>query len=459
MPPLSVLEERAEEQVESGEYADRIMEVMRAYNIPARLGAISPGPTVTMYELDVPPGASVKKVSALADDLQMQLAVKSVRIQAPIPGKKAIGIEIPNKTPRVVALDEVVATQDFVGADARLLVALGLDLAGRPVYTDVAATPHLLIAGATNSGKSIGLACILSSLLLRNTPKDLRLILIDPKQVELSLFEEIPHLACPVVTNTLEVPGVLRAVVREMEHRYDLLKKEGVRNISGWNGKAHEDDRMPYVVVIIDELADLMMQCRTEVEPLIVRIAQKARAVGIHLIVATQRPSVDVVTGIIKANVPSRIAFSVASQIDSRVILDQNGAEKLLGRGDMLFAPIDGGGRLTRLQGAYVGEDEVAAICKYWRGLQGPTYDLLPAPAGEDEEDDGEETEDDALFAKAVAFVRERGQASTSMLQRRFSIGFQRASSLLEAMEAAGFVGPRDGPRPREVLTAAAGVE
>lgn len=374
------------------------------------------------------------------------------------PTAKAVGIELPNRKARRVDIGEICARREFVDSEAPLTMALGLDTAGAPVYCDLASTPHLLIAGATNSGKSIGVASMLCSLLLRNTPKEMRLVLIDPKQVELSLFDGVPHLACPVITDALEVPGVLRAVVREMERRYDMLKEAGVRNITGWNAKASFQDRLPYFVVVIDELADLMMQAKAEVESSIVRLAQKARAVGIHLIVATQRPSVDVITGLIKANIPSRIAYSVASQVDSRVILDENGAEKLLGRGDMLFKAIDST-RVVRLQGAYVGEETVAAVCGSWKDQQIATrFEIIVhAERDSDSESDAGADAEDPLYSEATLYVRERGQASTSMLQRKFSIGFRRAMGILDLMEERGVVGPRDGPRPRKVLEAVAG--
>jgi S-DNA-T family DNA segregation ATPase FtsK/SpoIIIE len=313
--------------------------------------------------------------------------------------------------------------------------------------------PHLLIGGATNSGKSIGLATLITSLLMRNTPKDVRLVMIDPKRVELTLFDQIPHLMCPVIKDAKEAPGVLRAVWREMDRRYDKFSQEGVRNIEGWNAKATFADRLPYIVVVIDELADLMIQAKAEVETTIVQLAQLARAVGIHLVIATQRPSVDVITGLIKANIPSRIAFSVASQIDSRTILDSKGAENLIGKGDMLFLPI-GAFKPIRVQGCYVSEKEIEAICRHWRQQQAPEYVLTPVEEVHDSQreagDFGQET--DPLWEEAVRWVVERGQASTSMLQRKFSIGFQRASRLLDMMEERSIVGPRDGSRPREVL-------
>ena len=329
-------------------------------------------------------------------------------------------------------------------------------MSGINKYADLTRMPHLLIGGATNSGKSIGLATIITSLLMRNTPKDLRLVMIDPKRVELALFDNIPHLLCPVIRDVKEAPGVLRAVWREMDRRYDLFASEKVRNIDGWNAKASFQDRMPYIVVIIDELADLMIQAAAEVETSICRLAQLARATGIHLVIATQRPSVDVITGTIKANIASRIAFTVSSQIDSRTILDQKGAESLIGRGDMLFMPIDASKPL-RVQGCYVAEKEIDSVCTFWREQESPTFVIDPSEFADAGGTGGEKTERgdeqaDVLYEEAVRFVSERGEASTSMLQRRFSIGFQRASRLLDVMEQRAIVGKRDGPRPREVL-------
>jgi S-DNA-T family DNA segregation ATPase FtsK/SpoIIIE len=314
--------------------------------------------------------------------------------------------------------------------------------------------PHLLIGGATNSGKSIGLATLITSLLMRNTPKDLRMVMIDPKRVELTLFDRIPHLMCPVIKDVKEAAGVLRAVWREMDRRYDMFSEGGARNIESWNAKASYNEKLPYIVVIIDELADLMIQCGAEVETVIVRLAQLARAVGIHLVIATQRPSVDVITGLIKANVPSRIAFSVASQIDSRTIIDAKGAENLIGKGDMLFQPVDAM-KPMRVQGCYVSEKEIEAVCRFWREQQAPEYVLTAieeGPAGPVRDPNDEAPEDDALWEEAVRYIVDRGEASTSNLQRKYRIGFQRASRLLDMMEERGVVGRRDGPRPREVL-------
>ena len=336
----------------------------------------------------------------------MNLAASHVRVEAPIPGKAAIGVEVPNSAPTAVALREVCDCKEFMDNPSRLVIALGQDVSGVNKYADLTRMPHLLIGGATNSGKSIGLASIIMSLLVRNTPKDLRFVMIDPKRVELSLFDNIPHLMCPVIKDVKEAPGVLRAVWREMDRRYDLFSEEGVRNIDGWNERASFQDRMPYIVVVIDELADLMMQAAAEVETSICRLAQLARATGIHLVIATQRPSVDVITGTIKANIASRIAFTVSSQIDSRTILDQKGAESLIGRGDMLFLPIDASKPL-RVQGCYISEKEIDAVCAFWRAQEKPAFTLAPvdAPSGEKEHLGTSNEENDPLWEESVRWV------------------------------------------------------
>jgi len=428
---------------------------LEEFGIDANVVEIATGPTITRYEIQLGPGIRVARISALADNIAMNLAASQVRVEAPIPGKAAIGVEVPNSNPTMVCLREVCETKEFLEHRSRLCVALGQDVSGVNKYADLTTMPHLLIGGATNSGKSIGLATIITSLLMRNTPKDLRLVMIDPKRVELALFDDIPHLLCPVIRDVKEAPGVLRAVWREMDRRYDLFSSQKVRNIDGWNEKATYQDRMPYIVVIIDELADLMIQAAAEVETSICRLAQLARATGIHLVIATQRPSVDVITGTIKANIASRIAFTVSSQIDSRTILDQKGAESLIGRGDMLFMPIDAN-KAVRVQGCYVGEKEIEKICEFWRNQEKPCYVIDPmeyaAPEEGAERSRTGDEQSDSHYEDAVRFVADRGEASTSMLQRRFSIGFQRASRLLDHMEERGIVGKRDGPRPREVL-------
>jgi DNA segregation ATPase FtsK/SpoIIIE, S-DNA-T family len=458
LPPLNLLAEVAAKPKRSQQEMQRNIETLEGtleeFGIDANVVEVATGPTVTRYEIQLGPGIRVARITALADNIAMNLAASHVRVEAPIPGKAAIGVEVPNSSPTQVTLREVCDTREFMENPSRLAVCLGQDVSGMNKYTDLTRMPHLLICGATNSGKSIGLATIITSLLIRNTPKDLRFVMIDPKRVELALFDNIPHLMCPVVRDVKEAPGVLRAVWREMDRRYDTFANEGVRNIDGWNAKASFQDKMPYIVVVIDELADLMIQAAAEVETSICRLAQLARATGIHLVIATQRPSVDVITGTIKANIASRIAFTVSSQIDSRTILDQKGAEALIGRGDMLFLPIDAS-KPVRIQGCYVSEKEIESVCTFWRDQEGPSYVLTPV--AEDVADPKKENGDfggevDTLWEDAVRWVADRGQASTSMLQRKFSIGFQRASRLLDMMEERQIVGPRDGPRPREVL-------
>lgn len=459
LPPISLLSEPVAKpkrsQQEMQQNIETLESTLEEFGIEANVVEIAAGPTVTRYEIQLGPGVRVAKIVSLADNIAMNLAAHHVRVEAPIPGKAAIGVEVPNSTPTPVMLREVIESKEFMDSPSRLCTALGQDVSGENRYADLVKMPHLLIGGATNSGKSIGLASLIMSLLMRNTPKDVRLVMIDPKRVELTLFDRTPHLMCPVVKDIKDAPGVLRAVWREMDRRYDLFSESGVRNIDGWNEKASFQDKMPYLVVVIDELADLMIAAKAEVETTIVRLAQLSRAVGIHLVIATQRPSVDVITGIIKANIPSRIAFSTASQVDSRTIIDGKGAEDLIGRGDMLFMPIDAN-KATRIQGCYVSEKEITAVCDFWRDQEQPAYTLVPVESPDDGGRsrggyDGDE-EEDALWRDAVHWCAERGQASTSMLQRRFSIGFQRASRLLDTMEERGIVGARDGPRPREVL-------
>jgi len=456
LPGLGLLREPTPRPKRSAEEMQRNIETLEGtleqFNIEANVVEIATGPTITRYEIQLGPGIRVARITALADNIAMNLAASHVRVEAPIPGKAAIGVEVPNGQPSMVSLRELCETKEFQEHPSRLCVALGQDVSGVNKYADLTRMPHLLIGGATNSGKSIGLATIITSLLMRNTPKDLRMVMVDPKRVELSLFDGVPHLMCPVVKDVKEAPGVLRAVWREMDRRYDLLSERGVRNIDGWNAKASFAEKLPYIVVVIDELADLMIQAAAEVETSIVRLAQLARAVGIHLVIATQRPSVDVITGTIKANIPSRIAFSVSSQIDSRTILDQAGAERLVGKGDMLFLPIDASKPL-RVQGCYVSEAEIESVCQFWRAQEAPQYVLNPIQTAiAAREAEMSEQESDPLWEEAVQWVVDRKQASTSMIQRRFSIGFQRASRLLDLMEERNIVGPRDGPRPREVL-------
>jgi DNA segregation ATPase FtsK/SpoIIIE, S-DNA-T family len=456
LPPLSLLappnvkQKRTAQEMQAN--IETLESTLEEFGIEANVVEVANGPTVTRYEIQLGPGIRVARITALADNIAMNLAASHVRVEAPIPGKAAIGVEVPNAIPTPVSLREVADSKEFRDHPSRLCVCLGQDVSGQNRYADLTKMPHLLIGGATNSGKSIGLASLITSLLIRNTPKDVRFVMIDPKRVELSLFDGIPHLMYPVVKDVKEAPAVLRAVWREMDRRYDLFSEAGVRNIDGWNERASFQEKMSYMVVVIDELADLMIQAAAEVETSICRIAQLARATGIHLVIATQRPSVDVITGTIKANIASRVAFTVSSQIDSRTILDQAGAERLIGRGDMLFMPIDAS-KPVRIQGCYVGEKEIQNVCSFWREQEKPSYVLTPVHVASEGSDRGDSSdmEDDPLWEDAVRWVVDRGQASTSMLQRRFAIGFQRASRLLDAMEDRGIVGERDGPRPREV--------
>jgi S-DNA-T family DNA segregation ATPase FtsK/SpoIIIE len=463
LPPLSLLREPPappkRNQAEIKEKIAKLEETLQDFGIDANVVEVAHGPTVTRYEIQLAPGIKVNRVVNLADNLAMALAAIAVRVEAPIPGKSAIGVEVPNDHPHVVTLREVIENAEFWNAPSLLTVALGKDVAGTPKYADLSRMPHLLIGGATNSGKSMCLLSMIACLLFRATPRELRFVMIDPKRVELTLFDGIPHLMCPVVRDVKLAAGALRALLKEMDRRYDLFAEKGVRNIQGYNERAPEDERLPYVVVIIDELADLMMQAASEVETSIARLAQLARATGIHLVIATQRPSVDVITGTIKANIASRIAFAVSSQVDSRTILDMVGAERLLGRGDMLFLPIDAS-KPTRIQGCFVTEAEIEALADFWRAQESPTYLLHPTdfdtPVGSELEDDEAE---DELYPAAVRLVVAHGQASTSMLQRRFKIGYGRAARLLDLMERRGIVGPLDGAKPRQVLVTRAEAE
>jgi S-DNA-T family DNA segregation ATPase FtsK/SpoIIIE len=459
LPPLALLTpptERSPKRNQNELQKNReILEgTLEEFGIEAEVVEFAHGPTLTRYEIVLGPGVRVSRIKSLADNIAMSLAAHHVRVEAPIPGKAAIGIEVPNAVRSLVTLREVAENEQFLNHPSKLAVCLGKDVAGQNVYADLTQMPHLLIGGATNSGKSIALATLITSLLMRNTPKDLRLVLLDPKRVELTLFDGIPHLMCPVVKDVEMMAATLRLVWKEMDDRYDLLSEVGARNIEAYNQKVSFAERLPYVVVVIDELADLMIQAASDVEASICRLAQLARATGIHLVIATQRPSVDVITGTIKANISSRIAFAVSSQVDSRTILDCGGAENLIGKGDMLFLPI-GAAKPQRVQGCYVSEAEIHEVCEHWRKQAKPHYSMDPVAALVERQEArmGEHNAtDDPLYADAVRWVAERGEASTSMLQRRFKIGFQRASRLLDTMEEHGVVGPRDGPRPREVL-------
>lgn len=456
LPPLTLLKEPPAPpkrvQAELNYKIDIIERTLEEFKIEADVVEVSHGPTVTRYEIQLAPGIKVSKIVNLADNLAMALAAIDVRVEAPIPGKSAIGVEVPNSNPAIVTLREVIDTTEFWNAPTKLTFALGKDVAGQPRFADLTKMPHMLVAGATNAGKSVCLNSIIASLLFRATPRELKLVLVDPKRVELSLFDGIPHLCTPVVRDTRQATGILRATLKEMERRYDEFVRMGARNFDGYNEKAKPEERLPYIVVIVDELADLMMQAGPEVEFAICRLAQLARATGIHLIIATQRPSVDVITGTIKANISSRIAFAMNSQVDSRTVLDMGGAERLIGRGDMLFKPIDAA-KPVRIQGCFLSEREIEALSKHLKEQESPDYTMEPVQIGEPTGAEGlDDALNDEIYEPAVRLVATSGYASTSMIQRRFKIGYTRAARLVDAMEQQGIVGPLDGAKPRDVL-------
>jgi DNA segregation ATPase FtsK/SpoIIIE-like protein len=428
-------------------------ECLAEFGVKATVVEIADGPTVTRYEIRLGSGILVKKIQTLADNICLSLAAFSVRVEAPIPGKSAIGIEVPKKSTTLVTLRECIETEDFLSHPSKVAFSLGKDVAGVVRFADLLKMPHLLVAGATNSGKSVCLNVLIASMLFRARPDEVKFLFIDPKRVELTLFEGIPHLIHPVIKDVKQAAGILRWALKEMDRRYDLFAQALTRNIDGYNAKVADDEqkRLPFIVIVIDELADLMMQQGPEVEQSICRLAQLARATGIHLVIATQRPSVDVITGLIKANVPSRIAFAVTSQIDSRTILDVKGAENLIGRGDMLFKPVDANKPL-RIQGAFLHEDEVARLVAYLRTQGKPEYIAEPVSVDGASTKIVEEEFDDDLLEPAAKFVVSSGQGSTSLVQRKFRIGYTRAARLMEMMEARGIVGAIDGGKPREVL-------
>ncbi len=425
---------------------------LKDYGIEGRVTEVRPGPVITMYEFEPAPGVKVSKIANLSDDLAMALSAVSIRIIAPIPGKAVVGIEIPNKERETVYIREIIESKVFTSSPSHLTLVLGKTINGDSYVADLAKMPHLLVAGATGSGKSVSLNSMILSILFKATPAHVRFLMIDLKMLELSFYEGIPHLLLPVVTNAKNAKTALRWMTDEMERRYNMMAQKGVRNIEKYNHKVIREDgeALPYIVVVIDELADLMMVSPKEVEEYIARLAQMARASGIHLILATQRPSVDVLTGIIKANFPARVACKVFSKVDSRTILDTNGAESLLGYGDMLFLS-PGIGRLQRLHGSYVSEGEIKHIVEFLKQQGAPSYhhEILEE---KDDEEDGGETIDDEKYQEAVEFVSSRGEASISMVQRRFRIGYNRAARIIERMEQEGVVGPSDGVKPREVL-------
>ncbi|MGZ8481953.1 MAG: DNA translocase FtsK 4TM domain-containing protein [Candidatus Limnocylindria bacterium] len=467
MPTLDLLADApasSAAQLDLSAKGQRIRETLAHFGIGVKVARIQEGPVVTQYALDVDPGIKLSRIEGLADNLALALAARSIRIEAPIPGEPYVGIEIPNAAFDLVTLKEVLGSRPYVEAAGRskLAFALGQDVAGQPFTADLAKMPHLLIAGATGSGKSVCVNALIDSLLMNATPAEVKLILMDPKRVELAQYRGIPHLLTEVIVEPDKAVNALKWTVATMESRYAEFAARGVRNITGYNEALRPDQpRMPYIVIVIDELADLMMISAYEVEATITRIAQLARATGIHLVIATQRPSVQVITGLIKANIPSRIAFAMTSGIDSRTILDTTGAEDLLGRGDMLYQPIDAP-RAVRLQGVLVTDAEIEAVAGHWRAQGGPQYrPEITAPRrdgksrggpGADEDDDA-----DALLTQAIDIVRRSDKASASLLQRRLRIGYARAARILDQMEDRGIVGAADGSRFREVLVTADG--
>lgn len=473
LPPLSLLDEpkktKNNNQANIEANIQKLEEVLREFGIIGHVVEVTVGPAITQYELELKPGTKLSKLTGINKEISLALAKKDVRIQAPIPGKSTVGIEISNENPTTVFVKEIMEKLVQEKSDNKLLVALGKDILSKPKYCEINKTPHLLVAGATGSGKSVCINCILASILMRAKPDEVKLLLVDPKKVELSVFNGVPHLLAPVVTDPKKASVALSKIVKEMEDRYDLFEEKGVKNIGSYNEMIEKKNKnltdseklkkMPYIVVIVDELADLMLVASKEVEDSIMRITQMARAAGIHLIIATQRPSTDVITGVIKANIPSRISFAVSSGIDSRTILDMTGAEKLLGRGDMLFLPM-GESTPTRIQGAWITEDEVKRIVDYTISQQKAMYDErllnLNTPVESeskiDANTDVKEEYEDPLYDEIVEFVITSGKASASLLQRRFKLGYNRAARIVDLLEERGIIGPQNGSKPREVL-------
>ena len=471
-PPMSLLSKPPKGQ--NGEGKDVINhnvevlhQVLLDFGIEAKVVAINPGPAVTQYEMEVRSGTKLSKIVSLHSEIALALAAKDVRIQAPIPGKSTIGVEIPNKVTTMVTVREILESVPSQYKDSKLLVALGRDIMGRPQYCEINKTPHLLVAGSTGSGKSVCINSMLISILMRAKPEEVKLVLVDPKKVELSMYNGVPHLLAPVVTDPKKANIALKKIVAEMDNRYELFSRSGTKNIAGYNAYIDQKNsslpeeekmkHMPFIVVVIDELADLMLVAAKEVEDSIMRITQMARAAGIHLIVATQRPSTDVITGVVKANIPSRIAFAVSSGIDSRTILDEVGAEKLLGKGDMLFSP-QGENVPIRIQGTYLSDEEIKAVADYTIKQQIAKYDETLLMDEEEmhsttmQEESGHGDYEEPLYNEIVEFVVTQGKASASLLQRRFRLGYNRAARCIDLLEERGIIGPSNGSKPREVL-------
>lgn len=462
LPPAWLLKEHASKKKDMegrNKNAHILEDTLRIFGVEAKVVNISVGPTITRYELQPKPGTKVSKIVNLSDDLSLALAAESIRIEAPIPGKPYVGIEVSNKSPEMVGFKSVVDNEKFRNMESKIGVALGKDVTGSIVYADLSKMPHLLVAGSTGSGKSVCINTIICSILMKAKPNEVKFIMIDPKVVELSVYNEIGHLLIPVVTDMKKAPYALNWAVNEMEKRYKLFAEQKVRDINGYNEK-FPDMKMPRIVILVDELADLMMVSPKEVEDAICRLAQKARACGMHLVIATQRPSVDVITGLIKANIPSRISFAVSSAVDSRTILDIGGAEKLLGKGDMLYAAIDSNKPL-RVQGAFISDKEVSNIVSFVRE-QAPYRNDQPDLIAEAKKkiDEKKEAEDeDPLLQEIIEFALDAGQISTSLIQRKFRIGFNRAARITEELEARGIIGPPDGGKPRKVIATRSSIE
>ena len=469
-PPISLLKMPVRKKSDENKAAIKdnvgiLEEVFHDFGIEGKVVAANVGPAVTQYEMEVKAGTKVSKILGINREIALATAAKDVRIQAPIPGKRTIGIEIPNKTISMVTVREILETIPKSMDDSKLLVTLGKNIMGKPIYCEINKTPHLLVAGSTGSGKSVCINSIITSILMRTKPEEVKLVLVDPKKVELSMYNGVPHLLTPVVSDPRKANNVLKKIVSEMERRYDVFEASGTKNIAGYNAyvekknkntdEAGQIQKMPFIVVIIDELADLMLVAAKEVEDSIMRITQMARAAGIHLIVATQRPSTDVITGVVKANIPSRISFAVSSSIDSRTILDMTGAEKLLGKGDMLFLP-QGENTPVRVQGTFISDEEIKAIVDYTISQQKARYDETLAM---DEEEahattmtESKDDYEEPLYNEIVEFVVTQGKASASLLQRRFRLGYNRAARCIDLLEERGIVGPSNGSKPREVL-------
>ena len=465
-PPVNLLSKNNKKVNKAGakaltDTAAKLQKTLYSFGVSAKVEDVSVGPAITRYELKPAEGVRVSKIANLADDIALNLAAETIRIEAPIPGKQAVGIEVPNKEKEAVHLRDVVETEEFANNKSKLSVALGKDVAGNVVIADIAKMPHVLIAGSTGSGKSVCINTIITSIIYNAKPSEVKLVMVDPKVVELSVYNGIPHLLIPVVTDPRKAAGALAWAVQEMDDRYNKFATKGVRDLKGYNNAMEKDGeggKLPQIVIIIDELADLMMVAAKEVEDAICRLAQKARAAGMHLVIATQRPSVDVITGLIKANVPSRIAFAVSSQVDSRTILDMVGAEKLLGKGDMLFSPA-GSSKPTRIQGAFVSDDEVEKIVGFVKANGTANYSeaILESIENGNKSDKelSEEAEDDdtdPLLMEAMDVVVETGQASTSFIQRRFKVGYARAGRIIDQLEERGIISGYQGSKPRQVL-------